>query len=477
MSKILFVQNIRFEQIGLMSLSACLKAAGHDCQLFIGSSLKDVERALRRYQPDVLGFSLMSGMHLWANALVADIRKLDLPKRPFIIYGGPHPTFFPGVLEASEIDAICIGEGEGAIVDLANSLARGETPRDIPNLRIRTPDGISETPVRILVKVDELPMPDRGLYYKLRFFRSEPTKSFMTGRGCPYNCTFCYNAAIRELYRGKGSFVRQRAPELIVEEILDVKQRWGLKTVIFYDDTFGLDKDWTLRFLSQYQQKIGLPFLCRIRANSADDELIGALKAAGCDTVFFAIETANEILREKVLRKHVRDSDIRLIAKALQRHRIRFLTYNMVGIPDQSIEDIYATIRLNIEIGTNYPWCSIFAPYPGTELGTRCIEKGLLPADFGPNDLATTYHRAAFVGKDDADEVANLHKFFQLAVLVPSLFPLLKRMAKWRPNPFFTAIFAGVYFINYLRSERRALGRTLLLAYHNMADLLGRPDE
>jgi hypothetical protein len=145
----------------------------------------------------------------------------------------------------------------------------------------------------------------------------------------------------------------------------------------------------------------------------------------------------------------------------------------MVGIPEETVEDIYATIRLNVEIGTSYPWCSIFSPYPGTELADYCIEKGHLAADYSPDDLGTTYHRAVLRNLPDDRLVSNLHKFFALAVRFPFLLPLLRKLAKLPPNVVFTFIFAAVYFVNYVRSERHGVLRTLMLASYNALDILG----
>ncbi len=328
-------------------------------------------------------------------------------------------------------------------------------------------------PLRPLADLDSLPFPDRSLYYGSWFFRSDPSKTFMAGRGCPFNCTFCYNRTIKDLYRGKGAFVRLRSAENLIEEIKSVRKEWGLKTVFFFDDTFGVDKQWTLHFLSIYRREINLPFICRVRANSVDEELIAAFKESGCKTLFFAVETANERVREQILKKRVSDEDIRRAAALFQKYKIKFFTYNMVGIPEETVEDIYATIRLNVEIGTSYPWCSIFSPYPGTELAEYCIEKGYLAADYSPDDLGTTYHRAALGNLPNHRLVSNLHKFFALAVCFPVLLPLLKKLAKLPPNIFFTLIFGVVYFVNYVRSERRGLLRTLLLACYNAMDILG----
>lgn len=474
MARVLFLQSIRYDYIGTMMLSACLKRSGHECGVAFGNSIGDFRRRILREAPEIIAFSLMSGLHLWANEMTRQIRRLPLLRRPYVIYGGPHPTFFPDILETSDADAICVGEGEQAIVELADCIDRGEPPTAVSNLHVKVDGRIVANPVRpLLTDLDALPFPDREIYYRSRFFRWNPTKTFMAGRGCPFNCTFCYNKSMRDIYSGKGRFVRLRTPGNVIEEILHVKSRWGLKTVMFFDDTFGLDKSWTMQLMDLFKRDVRLPFLCRIRANCVDEEMIAAFKNAGCAAAFFAIETANEEMRQMVLRKALSNADIYRTAQWLRQYGIKFFTYNMVGIPGERIEDIYATMDMNIKIGTSYPWCSIFSPYPGTELAERCIAQGRLRSDFHPDHLTTTYHRAVAVNAANADEAGNLHKFFQLGVLCPRLVPVIRRLSKLKPNALFVAVFSLVYFINYIRSERLSAARTLVLAWHNMKEILG----
>ncbi|MGA2031194.1 MAG: radical SAM protein [Thermoguttaceae bacterium] len=473
MAKVLFLQNISYDYVGTMMLSAELKQAGHQCLVKTGHTISAFRAIIEQERPDIIGFSLMSGLHLWANDITAQIRAMNLPYRPFIIYGGPHPTFFPDILTKSQADAVCIGEGDGAIVDLANCIANGGDPTTIANLHVKKGAEIVRNPVRPLVELDSLPFADRTVYYGDRFFRDSPTKQFAAGRGCPYNCTFCYNKRIRDVYEKKGTFVRLRSPENVVAEIAEVRRKWGMRTVMFLDDTFGLQKPWLLALAERYKKEVGLPFMCKIRANTVDEEMVAALKDAGCYAVCFAIETANEDLRERVLRKRVTDDNIRGTAKLLRKHKVKFLTYNMVGIPTQTTQDILDTIDLNVEIGTSYPWCSIFSPYPGTELGEFCIQEGYLDRSFNPDDLSTSFHSTVPIATKDAKTINNLHKLFQLAVLVPWLRPLVKKLAKFPPNPCFTLIFAFVYFVNYVRSERLSFFRTVRLALDNAKEMLG----
>jgi radical SAM superfamily enzyme YgiQ (UPF0313 family) len=278
---------------------------------------------------------------------------------------------------------------------------------------------------------------------------------------------------MREIYRGKGHFVRFRSPESVIDEILEVKKDFGLQTVYFFDDTLGLNKKWFFELMDLYRNKLDLPFICRIRADTTDEEMVGALKKAGCVMAAFAVESGNESIRNNLLGKKISDADIILTASRLTRSGIKFLTYNMVGLPGETDDDIFSTIDLNIRIGTSYPWCSIFNPYPGTDLADHCIQERLLPPDFNPDHLSTTYHNSSLINRTDAHQVSNLHKFFQLTVLIPGLKPLVKRLYKYRPNIIFSAVFSLVYFINFVRSERIDYWHAMKLGLRNFRIMIG----
>ena len=130
--KILFVTNVRrynyTEPLGLMYLSAVVKQAGHESRIAF-DSFKTLERIVTDWQPDVVGYTVTTHEHQCTLDLN---RKLKSIRGFFSIFGGPHATFSPEMVAEEGVDAICRGEGEGAIVDLANALENDERVQDIP---------------------------------------------------------------------------------------------------------------------------------------------------------------------------------------------------------------------------------------------------------------------------------------------------------------------------------------------------------
>jgi anaerobic magnesium-protoporphyrin IX monomethyl ester cyclase len=429
--RVVFLQDVLFEYFGPMYISAVLKKAGHQVDLVIPKHktyLRELEGA------QVLALSCMSSGHQWYLDRAKEVKKkLKIP----VVMGGPHPTFFPEVIHSPYLDYICLGEGEQAMLDLVRALEKGGDTEHIPNIWTKN----NQNPLRPLPNdLDEIPFADRALYDKYPFLRNLSTKKFLASRGCPHQCTFCYNHRIQEMYRGQGRFVRMRRTEKVIEEIQDVLSRTPCRTVRFSDDSFALSKSWFRQFVELYKQKIGLPWTFLLRADELDEETVRLAKDAGCHSAYFGIESGSERVRNGILQKNITDKDIYRIAGLLKKARIKFGTYNMVGAPTETLEEAFRTVQLNIDIKTDIPTCSIVQPYPRTKLFDYCRDRGLIQADFHPDDLPTMFEESA-IRLENKRPLENLHKLFYLAVKFPFLFPLVKSLIHWPPNPLFKLIF------------------------------------
>ena len=472
MAKLLFLQNQRTEFFGPMYISAMLKANGHDCRLAIGETLDDFHKDIREYRPDLIGFSIMTGNQEWARSMAVQVKKeYGLPN----IFGGPHPTFFPEFALEEGVDALVRGEGEQVMLDVMERVARGKAFSDISNIAHNADGVLSEVPVRPLPDdIDVYPMPDRTLYSMLRGTGDDGVQRVITARGCPYLCTFCFQDSMRRLYRGKGRAMRVRSIDEVIKECRDVKENHDARVIYFADDAFGLDRKWMYAFLPRYKKEVGLPFICLIRANvvAQDEGYAQALADAGCQSVFFGIETGNEYLRNEVLKKNLTNAHIRTAAERIHAAGLKFRAYNILGLPGETLDDAFATVALNIEVKADYPWCSIFSPYPGTQLAAYAEEHGYLSPDFDYSTLSGSFFVESRLNLPHARELGNLQKFFQTAVLMPWTLPFIKRLIKLPPNPLYSLWFGFIYFIVFIRSEQRNFLSTLKYALANAKHVL-----
>lgn len=454
MARILFIQNFWFEFLGTMVLSSVLKSHGHEVDLIIENDIQKIADYTEKYKPDIIGAYTVSGSHSWvSNAFTA--AKDRFPA--LTIAGGPHPTFFPDFIREPGVDVVCIGEGEEALVELVESIEKGEKNTDIDNLWFHIDDRIIKNPLRTLIAdLNTLPNPDRELYYaKYPILRESPSKHFITGRGCPFNCTFCSNKAYKDLYHGLGAMVRQPSPEKIVKEIKSIKETYTLKSVRFDDEVFLLNEEWLLEFLKRYKQEVDLPFSCLIRADLATPTMINAIRKAGCYIAYFGIESGNDHIRNTILGKNVKRQEIIDTARLLRQNGIKIGTFNMVGMPGETFENAWETVRINQIIRSDYPWCSIIQPYPGTELEVFARHMGVLDADYGVDNLNQSYFNNSVIKNPHAKSLVVLQKLFYIAVRFPWLSPLVKRLAENHSDNIITrTIFNLTYAWRYSKTYK-----------------------
>lgn len=202
--------------------------------------------------------------------------------------------------------------------------------------------------------------------------------NFAVSRGCPYNCSFCLNHQMRNLYKNKGRYVRRRSVDNIIKEIKDTIKSYDIRIIRFPDDVFTLDKTWTLNFCKRYKKEIGIPFGITTRPDLLDENIVKGLKNAGCYSVSMGIETGDEKTRNTLLRKNLNDAEIRAAVSLLKRHNIKITTYNIIALPGETVDDIIKTIRFNIELKPENPVFSIFQPYKKLMLTEYALKQGLL---------------------------------------------------------------------------------------------------
>ena len=474
MAKLLFLQNIDYEFLGPMYISSMAKKYGHLCELALGKSLSDFDSVIKKFEPDLVGFSIMSGSHQWAREIGREINdQYGITN----IFGGAHPTFFPKFIEEKDVDYIIRGEGEESMLEILNCIDKKESFHHVQNLSHMQGNTPVHNPLRNLNNnVDEYPFPDRNLFDALEKRLDRSVRNVITSRGCPFHCSFCFEDAMRKLYQGKGKYVRIREIPEVIEECKRLKEETDVKVIYFADDVFGMKKDWLYDFLKIYKREIGIEFICLLRADiiASDKKYAFKLAEAGCRSVFFGIESGNEILRNKVLKKQLKDEQILKAAELLHEAGIKFRTYNILGLPDETLEDAFSTVELNISIKADYPWCSIFSPFPGTELTDYAYLKGYLSPTFNYERLSKSFFLESKLELENIREMQNLQKFFQTAVIWPWTFSIIKKLIKLPSNFLFRAWFGLVYFYLYIKSEKRDFIPTLKFALKNYKHVLAK---
>ncbi len=434
--RVLFIlKQVDYEPQGILHLSSVLKEAGHEVRLCIVNQEAPIE-AVREFRPGIVGYSVTTGSQRYYLELNRRIKaRFDV----FSVFGGPHPTFFPEMIEQQGVDGICIGEGEGAMLDLAAALHNGLLEPNIPNWWFKLNGEVVRNPVRPYIEdLDTLPFPDRDLVYEQhRPTRNSKIKHFFSGRGCPYDCTYCFNHALFDIYKGLGRRVRKRSVDVVLEEIDHVRERYPLAFVVFLDDTFTIRGDWMAEFADKYPRRVGLPFFCNVRANLVSEELVEGLRQAGCVSVGMGIEAGNDRIRNEILQRNMSKEQIVSACELLRGAGINAMSTNMVGLPTGRLADDLETLNLNIKCRPAFANAFIFQPYPRTQLGELARREGLLEGTF--DDISSSAWDSSVLRFPPGEkrQIENLQKLFAIAVEWPWLLPLIRRLLRLPKNRVF----------------------------------------
>jgi radical SAM superfamily enzyme YgiQ (UPF0313 family) len=363
----------RMFNIGIAYISSVLKTKNHKTFLLNIDSFKkkQLDNTIKKYKPDLICFSSTTDQIELTKKTIEYISKYKIPT----IIGGTHSTVFPeDAINVKSILGICIGEGEYAILELVEALENKKSYTKIKNFWFKKGNKIIKNPLRPLIQnLDKLPFPDRELFnYKELLKNHKAGIEFMAGRGCPYQCTYCVNKKLQDLYKNKGKFVRYRSVNNLIKEIKQTIKRYPTKLITFHDDTFTLNKKWLKEFSEKYSKEIKIPFRCNARADTIDEEIIKLLKKANCKQIWIGVESGNEKIRNLVLKKNITNQQIKEVFNLAKKYKIKTMAFNMIGIPYETEENIKETFKFNKEINPDLKAINIFRPYPGTELYNLC---------------------------------------------------------------------------------------------------------
>ena len=442
--KIVFLQTVTVPYMGIMSISAVLKKYGFLTNVFsIDYEKQSVVQNILKAGPDLLACSVMTPDVEETMKVINAVK--EKKQDAFTVMGGPHTTFLPEILNTEKnLDAVCIGEGEHAMLELASSLKGGRVNNRIKNLHFKQNGEIIRNEARSLIEdLDSLPFPDRDLYFEKYHFLFNEMIDYSNSRGCPFNCSYCHNKGMRNLYKGKGSWLRFRKNENVIEEIKATINKYPAKYVRFLDDTLNVKPKRFKEFLLMYKKEVNVPFVCNLRIDLANEEQIEQLKNAGVSRISIGIEHGDEDFRKKVLYRDYKNQQILDFSKWVNKRGIRIHTFNIMGFPGETLDMAFSTVEINAKIKPTMAYAHILNPYPGTDILEYAKSVGSL------NELnlnALSAHQPLYLSgskvksviKDkDIPEIINLRCFFMILVWYPWMKPLVKVLIKIPNNRFY----------------------------------------
>lgn len=372
------------ETLGIQYISSILKKNGHQTKLFfdpqlfvdtvtrnffLGNVFDYSERIIKDindFQPDLIGFSVLSSAYNWACNLSKKLKKyFSIP----IVFGGIHPTSLPEeVLRNDFVDFVIVGEGEQALLELAESKFDRKYLLAIKNLCYKSNGDIFNNPLREAIQdLDSLPFPDKDLFYDILPYLQR-NYTIVTSRGCPHTCTYCCNGFLNRLYKGK--FLRRRSVGNVISELKWAVGRYKIENIFFDDSTFTYDKKWLKDFSKEYKNEIGLTCFCWVHPNNVDKELIDILKLMNCKAVEMGVETLNTELRQKLFHRFYSNSTVEKAIELFNKNRIFCQVDNILGCSDNLEKEMEEFVKFYNENRPKKIYIFEYRAFPKTELAT-----------------------------------------------------------------------------------------------------------
>ncbi|MFH1403211.1 MAG: radical SAM protein [Candidatus Altiarchaeota archaeon] len=332
-----------------------------------GRSLRDdmhhswvkMRRVIEEYKPDYVGVELLT-MTYTSGRRVAEIAK-GIKDSTVLIGGGVDATLRPGeILADGGFDYVVRGEGEVTLRELLDTLSSGGDVHSVKGVSFTEGGSIVENQDRGLIDdLDLIPFPDRESLVEFGRYEADSLGRMITGRGCPFNCSFC---ASRVVWSGSH---RLRSPENVVDEIEMVYYRYGTRQINFLDDTFNVDEKRVMRMCDLIEARdLRIIWNCLVRSENVNKDVIGRMQDVGLVNVAIGVESGSQRMLDRMNKK----ADVEGVRKAVETLKglgVYVRACFMMGYPGETRETLEQTEKLVSDMDVEYN-IEVFKPYHGT---------------------------------------------------------------------------------------------------------------
>ncbi len=295
----------------------------------------------------------------------------------FVVLGGVHVTFMPyDALKHEFVDAVCTGEGEHTLREVAERVERGKTLEGVKGLIYKEDGKIIDNGKREPIRdLDSLPFPAYDLMpldrYTVLGHRMEHFP-MISSRGCPFGCRYCSSS----LFMGRK--FRARSAENVVDEVEWLVNEFKAQYIAFSDDTFTLNRKRVEEICRELINRgIEVEWSCSSRVDTINRSILEKMKRAGCSAIYYGVESASPAIL-RYYRKKINLDMVEKAVKLTKEFGIMTICSFIIGSPYETKEDMKATLRFALKLDPDYAQFSILTPYPGTEIYEEAKEKGLL---------------------------------------------------------------------------------------------------
>jgi len=377
----LSVVGMKTPPLGLAYLASTLERSGHEVEIIDALALElpisQVKKELEKDQPDIIGVTAATPTIYNAFDVVKTAKSVC--PRSFTILGGPHPSFLPveTLKECPELDAVCIGEGEETMVEVAEALEGDRELAKVKGIAFKSKGGtIIKTSTRPFIKdLDSVHFPAWHLLPMDKYGvlgRKSVICHMMTSRGCPFQCIFCSSSLLF------GKRYRARSAENVVDEMEYIVSKYNPESIEFSDDAFTLDQKRVEDICDEIRRRgLDMGWACSSRVDTVSRRLLEKMKEAGCFLIYYGIESGSQRILDFV-KKGIKIEQVKKTVRWTKEVGIKTLGSFIMGFPDETKKEIKETIEFSRRLKLDYAQFSVATPYPGTELYDMARRDNLL---------------------------------------------------------------------------------------------------
>ncbi len=397
--------------MGLLYLVSALKNDGIDVQLVdLAGRENAIERELEGLDSQIYGITATTPQYPWAKR-IREVIKQKNPHIPVII-GGAHPSSAPEVCLNDGFDVVVAGEGEKSILNVIRDYKKEG----------RLNQGLIKS--EYVKDIDTIKYPDRSSLDLKSYaydIAGSPATTIITSRGCPYNCAFCS----KDVWSNK---VRYHSVEYVIEELKEIKEKWGFKHFLFLDDSFALNKKRTPRLFGAIKP-LDIRWRCYLRSDHVTRELLEQMKSAGCIEAGIGAESGSQKILDKVNKGLDVEQNTKVV-KWCKELGIITNVFLMIGLPGETYETAIETKKWFEQVQPDKFGFNIFYPYVGTPIYKNSDKFGITIHELSDEDSWVKGKKGeykAFISTEELSrkEILQLHR---------ELFEYFIKLTGWRTD-------------------------------------------
>ncbi len=378
-----WIHGRRFVPMGLAYVAAALEKNGFQVQLLdnylLEKPIEEVKAEVAKLNPKMVGITCSSVTYSRVIETAKAVKEIVSDCK--IVVGGWHASYEPEtLLKNPEVDYVVMGEGERAMVQLAMFCEKGEkslAPSAIAGVAYRQNGKVIKNPRQVITNMDEIPFPAWHLLPMDNYNRAieyldvKPVDNMSIARGCPFNCAFCETTGLM------GRTCRTFSPKRVVDEIKYLMANFGTKGIYFINDNFTIKKQETIELCQLIRQsKLDLQWVCDTRADLISRDLLQEMKAAGCKTIWFGVESGSP----RILQKINKGLTVEQTERAFEMCRdegIQTACSFMLGIPGETVDDMKKSFKFARKLNPDFCRWNIYIAVPGSAMYDEVIQNHL----------------------------------------------------------------------------------------------------